>query len=115
MFSSIGPWELAIILLIALMVVGPGKLPEVARSIGKGLNEFKKVTNGVKKEFEDVMKEDLDAQRTTQQKVYDKADTVNPLDNIDLAVATTVPEAKEEILDQPEEHKEKIVGDNPVV
>ncbi len=52
---NIGPWELALILLVALIVVGPGKLPEVARSIGKGINEFKKVAGGYKKEFQDAM------------------------------------------------------------
>lgn len=52
---NIGPWELGLILLVALIVVGPGKLPEVARSIGKGINEFKKVTNGYKREFQDAM------------------------------------------------------------
>lgn len=54
---NIGPWELGLILLVALIVVGPGKLPEVAKSIGKGLNEFKKVTNGYKREFQEAMDE----------------------------------------------------------
>jgi sec-independent protein translocase protein TatA len=58
MFGNIGPWELVLILLIALIVVGPGKLPDVARSLGKGLNEFKKVTTGVRKEFQDAVKLD---------------------------------------------------------
>lgn len=58
MFGNIGPWELILILLIALIVVGPGKLPDVARSLGKGLNEFKKATIGVRKEFEDAVKMD---------------------------------------------------------
>ncbi|HZK87021.1 MAG TPA: Sec-independent protein translocase protein TatB [Syntrophomonas sp.] len=58
MFGNIGPWELILILLIALIVVGPGKLPDVARSLGKGLNEFKKATSGVRKEFEDAVKMD---------------------------------------------------------
>lgn len=56
--GNIGPWELGLILLIALIVVGPGKLPDVAKSLGKGLNEFKKATSGVQKEFEDAMKID---------------------------------------------------------
>ncbi|MEA1962130.1 MAG: twin-arginine translocase TatA/TatE family subunit [Bacillota bacterium] len=56
--GNIGPWELVFILLIALIVVGPGKLPEVAKSMGKGLNEFKKATSGVKKEFEDAVRLD---------------------------------------------------------
>lgn len=56
--GNIGPWELVFILAIALIVVGPGKLPEVAKSMGKAVNEFKKSTSGVKKEFEDAMKFD---------------------------------------------------------
>lgn len=56
MFGSIGPWELVLILAVALIVVGPGKLPEVARSLGKATNEFKKATNGVKKEFQEAIK-----------------------------------------------------------
>jgi len=56
---NIGPWELGIILVVALIVVGPGKLPEVAKSIGKGINEFKKVTSGYKKEIQDAM-DDID-------------------------------------------------------
>jgi len=56
--GNIGPWELVFILAIALIVVGPGKLPEVAKSMGKAVNEFKKSTSGVKKEFENAIKFD---------------------------------------------------------
>jgi sec-independent protein translocase protein TatA len=38
---SIGPMELIIVLVIALMVLGPKKLPEVGKSLGKGMREFK--------------------------------------------------------------------------
>lgn len=38
--------ELAIILVIALIIFGPGKLPDVGRSLGKGIAEFKKASNG---------------------------------------------------------------------
>jgi len=56
--GNIGPWELVFILIIALIVVGPGKLPEVAKSMGKAINEFKKTSMGVKKEFQDAIKMD---------------------------------------------------------
>ncbi|HEX3012535.1 MAG TPA: twin-arginine translocase TatA/TatE family subunit [Syntrophomonadaceae bacterium] len=56
--GNIGPWELVFILAIALIVVGPGKLPEVAKSMGKAVNEFKKSTNGVKHDLEQAMKFD---------------------------------------------------------
>lgn len=42
---GIGMPELIIILVIALLVIGPHKLPELARSLGKGLAEFKKATD----------------------------------------------------------------------
>jgi sec-independent protein translocase protein TatA len=38
---NIGPLELLVVLVIALIVLGPKKLPEVGRSIGKGMREFK--------------------------------------------------------------------------
>ena len=38
---NIGPLELVVVLVIALIVLGPKKLPEVGRSIGKGMREFK--------------------------------------------------------------------------
>jgi sec-independent protein translocase protein TatA len=41
MIGNIGPMELVLVLVIALIVLGPKKLPEAARSVGKGLREFK--------------------------------------------------------------------------
>jgi len=38
--------ELALVLVIALVVFGPGKLPEVGKALGKGIQEFKKATTG---------------------------------------------------------------------
>ena len=45
---GIGMPELVIILVIALIVIGPQKLPELAKSLGKGLAEFKKATDDFK-------------------------------------------------------------------
>jgi TatA/E family protein of Tat protein translocase len=44
-FGSIGPQEILIVLIIALIVLGPKKLPEMARSLGKGVKEFKEGIN----------------------------------------------------------------------
>jgi TatA/E family protein of Tat protein translocase len=44
---NIGPGELILILIIALVVLGPGKLPEVASSLGKSLREFRKAASDV--------------------------------------------------------------------
>ena len=53
---NIGAQELLVILAIALIVVGPAKLPDLARSLGKGLREFRKVQDDVK----DMVRFDLD-------------------------------------------------------
>ena len=42
---GIGLMELSIILIIALIIFGPGKLPDVAKGLGKGIKEFKKAKN----------------------------------------------------------------------
>jgi sec-independent protein translocase protein TatA len=46
MMGNLGPGELLIVLVIALLVLGPKKLPEVGRSVGKGLREFKDSLEG---------------------------------------------------------------------
>jgi sec-independent protein translocase protein TatA len=43
---SIGPLELIVVLVIALVVLGPKKLPDVGRSVGKGMREFKDAISG---------------------------------------------------------------------
>lgn len=52
--GSIGTQELIIILVIALVIFGPGKLPEVGKAIGKGINEFKDAVMGPKKVVEET-------------------------------------------------------------
>ncbi|KLU58799.1 Sec-independent protein translocase protein TatAy [Peptococcaceae bacterium CEB3] len=49
MFSTFGflsPMEIVIVLVIALIIFGPGKLPELGKSLGQGINEFKSATSG---------------------------------------------------------------------
>jgi len=50
--GNFGPWEVAFILIIILIVVGPGKLPQVAESMGKAINNFKKARDEKLKELE---------------------------------------------------------------
>ena len=59
MFSGIGFPELLIVLVIALIVLGPKKLPEVGRSLGKGMREFKDSISGITGDDDDD-----DAKRT---------------------------------------------------
>jgi sec-independent protein translocase protein TatA len=47
MFGGVGPMEVVLVLAIALIVLGPKKLPEAARSVGKGLREFRDSVSGI--------------------------------------------------------------------
>lgn len=61
MFGPIGFPELMIILVVALIVFGPRKLPELGRSLGRSLNEFKRASNELKQTLDDEIR--LDEQR----------------------------------------------------
>ncbi len=52
MFGKIGAPELILILGIALVVFGPGKLPEIGKAFGKAIGEFKNHANKVSKDIE---------------------------------------------------------------
>ena len=56
MFSRIGPTELILILVIALVIFGSAKLPEIGKAIGSAINEFKNSVNTSSKD--DDKKED---------------------------------------------------------
>lgn len=42
LIGNLGPWELVLILVIILIIFGPGKLPQLAESMGKAIKGFKK-------------------------------------------------------------------------
>ncbi|MCY4506075.1 MAG: twin-arginine translocase TatA/TatE family subunit [Acidobacteria bacterium] len=65
MIGSIGTMELVVILVIALMVFGPRKLPELGRSIGKSLGEFKRASNDLRHTLEDEIHVEEQARRET--------------------------------------------------
>lgn len=54
--GNIGPWELILVLAIVLIIVGPGKLPQVGQSVGKALQNFRKA----KEEEFDELEEKVD-------------------------------------------------------
>lgn len=55
---GIGLPELIVIAVVALLVVGPKKLPDLAKSLGKGLQEFKKASDGVTESIKDTLRPD---------------------------------------------------------
>jgi Tat protein translocase TatB subunit len=55
---GIGMQELIIIAIIALIIVGPKKLPDLAKTLGKGFSEFKKATDGITDDLKETLKED---------------------------------------------------------
>jgi sec-independent protein translocase protein TatA len=54
---SVGPMELILVLVIALLVLGPKRLPEAGRAVGKGMREFKDSLSGITRD-EDEDEED---------------------------------------------------------
>ncbi len=68
---GIGMPEMIIILVIALIVIGPHKLPELAKSLGKGLAEFKKASEGLQNSLQEEA-------RKTEEAVKDPAQQAKP-------------------------------------
>lgn len=83
MFGSIGMPELIIILVIALIIFGPRKLPELGRSLGRSLSEFKKASN----ELRSTLEEEI---RVEEQRDQHAAATVEQ-DSAIAAAATPLP------------------------
>ncbi len=52
MFQGIGTWEILLIFLVALLLFGAKRIPEIAKGLGKGITEFKRAVKDVKDEIE---------------------------------------------------------------
>lgn len=81
MFGSIGMPELVIILVIALIIFGPRKLPELGRSLGKSLGEFKRASN----ELQRTLEEEIKVEETKERKAAIKQEQ-------DYAIAAAQPD-----------------------
>ena len=74
MFGSVGGAELLLVFVLALLLFGPRKLPEIGKAIGKTLAEFKRATN----DFHSSLEREIELEKL-------KADLKNPLPAFDIA------------------------------
>ena len=73
MFGSIGMPELIIILVIALIIFGPRKLPELGKSLGRSLSEFKKASTDLQNTLEQEIK--IEEEKEAENKIKSKFDS----------------------------------------
>jgi TatA/E family protein of Tat protein translocase len=105
MFGSIGMPELIIIFVIALIIFGPRKLPELGRSLGKSLAEFKRASNELKSTLEEEIR--LEEQRTSLEESKAKAAAQAAAATAASATAgtsTTAPPAEEPVAARTADH-----------
>lgn len=57
LLPNIGPWEIIAILAVVLIIFGPGKLPEVGKSLGKTIREFRKASTETSQQVEEAVRE----------------------------------------------------------
>ena len=92
MFGSIGMPELIIILVIALIIFGPRKLPELGRSLGRSINEFKKASNELRSTLEEEIRIEEQNDRTrTATPAATPAATPPPVEAGTVSHTTTAP------------------------
>jgi TatA/E family protein of Tat protein translocase len=86
MFGSIGMPELIIIFVIALIIFGPRKLPELGRSLGKSLAEFKKASN----ELRNTLEEEIRIEEQKEREAKPAQPTAPPPTTVTASAPTSV-------------------------
>ena len=100
---GIGPTELIVILVIALLVLGPKRLPELATGLGKGLAEFRRATADINAELDE-------ARRSLEQQTREAARSTQQGDRrVSRAARSEVrpSETSEAADDEPDEHEDR--------
>src|SRR5436305_11821505 len=64
-FLGMGPMELMLILVLALIIFGPGKLPEIAGQVGKVVRDFRRTTSELSSEFSRTLSLEVEERRAT--------------------------------------------------
>jgi sec-independent protein translocase protein TatA len=91
MFGSIGMPELIVIFVIALIIFGPRKLPELGRTLGKSIQEFKKASNELRSTIEEEIR--LEEQRETAKPAASAASTTvsaTPVSHAEMPTAAHI-------------------------
>jgi sec-independent protein translocase protein TatA len=102
--SWIGPWEIAIVVIIGLLIFGPKKLPDLGSSLGKSITGFKRGLRDAQDEMKTAMKEDAETPASAEA-------TVATTSTAALAApAVTAGAAKDPVF-----AKAPVVGKEPVV
>jgi sec-independent protein translocase protein TatA len=99
--GSLGWQEIIVVFIIALIVFGPRKLPELGKTIGKGLAEFKKASNELKQTWDDEVR--LDKEKEEMSKILNET-SIQASDI--LSVESSSAEASAEKADTSEEKKD---------
>lgn len=81
--GNLGSGELLVIFFVALLVLGPNKLPEAARQVGRAVNEIRRVSGGFQREMREAMQEPIKAAEQA------KADMIDPFSNAASSAAKT--------------------------
>jgi sec-independent protein translocase protein TatA len=68
MFANLGIPELILILILALVIFGPGKLPEIGKSLGKGIGEFKDALKKTQDDEEEEVQEEVRGKESAKSK-----------------------------------------------
>ena len=99
---GIGMPELLVILGLALIILGPKKLPEIARGLGKAMREFRRTTNDLKEQFEEETKELKDVTETIKEEVNFEEEGEFGLEEEHEPMGESGKESREEVAPSPD-------------